>query len=178
MMKKSSLIHFTLSLLMLAMLPLMTQSQDGYKLKSKEGNFTIEFPAKPAYSVEDVKTEIGKLKMHTYLYDGSSEVAYMVAYIDYPADMVNESDNDVLLEAALNGALESWGINVKKIKKETTWRDGHKGFYAKESNDNTYTAYEVILVGNRLYQIAMLQYGKPISKKAIDTFYNSFELTD
>ena len=33
-----------------------------------------------------------------------------------------------------------------------------------------------LLVGNRLYQIAILQYGKAIGKKELKAFYDSFEL--
>ncbi len=173
---KTSLLRLTIALLVLAMLPVMSQAQKGHKLSSKEGRFYIMFPGEPEYSAEDVETAVGKLKMHTYLYEESSDAAYMVAYIDYPDDLVDESDNDVLLDAALEGALGSWGIDVNKVSKETTWHSGYKGIYCRESNGDTYTAYEVMLVENRLYQIAILQYGKSISKKVLSSFFDSFEL--
>lgn len=173
---KTSILRICIALLILAMLPVMAEAQKGHKLSSIKGKFFIIFPGEPEYSVEEVQTAVGKLKMYTYLYEESTDAAFMVAYIDYPEDMVEESDNDVLLNAALDGALGSWGIDVEKAKKETTWHDGYKGIYCKESNDDTYTAYEVILVGNRLYQIAILQYGKSISKKTLSEFYDSFEL--
>ena len=174
----TTILRLSMALLMLAMIPVLAQSQDGHKLSSKEGHFFIYFPGEPTYSVEDVETAVGKLKMHTYLFEESSEAAYMVAYIDYPEDMVEDSDNDMLLNAALEGALGSWGIDLEQVRKETTWHSGNKGMFCKENNDDTYTAYEVLLAGNRLYQIAILQYGKPISKKAISSFYDSFELKE
>lgn len=175
---KISTTFFRLGMIMLALalLPVLSQAQEGYKKTSLFGRFTVVFPGEPDYSVEDVETAVGTLKMHTYLYEQSENAAYMVAYIDYPEDMVEESDNDVLLDAALEGALGSWGINAEKAKKETTWHSGYKGVFTKESSGDTYTAYEVLLVDNRLYQIAILQYGKPISKKALSSFYDSFEL--
>lgn len=173
---KTTILSIGITLLMIALLPVMTNAQKGYKLSSEEGKFFIIFPAEPSYSVEDVKTAVGKLKMHTYLYEESSDAAYMVAYIDYPADLVEESDNDVLLDAALEGALSSWGIDVEKADKETTWHEGYKGIYCNEKNGDTYAAYEVILVENRLYQIAILQYGKSIPKKTLSAFYDSFDL--
>jgi len=171
-----SILRFSIILLALAMLPMMAQAQSGYKLSSKPGKFFIKFPGEPTYSAEDVETAVGKLKMYTYLYEESDNAAYMVAYIDYPDDMVEESDNDVLLDAALEGALSSWGIDLDKVNKEITWHSGYKGIYTKESSGDTYSAYEVILVDSRLYQLAILQYGKSIPKKTISTFFDSFEL--
>jgi len=173
---KTTILRIGLALLMLAMLPVMAQAQDGHKLTSIKGKFYILFPGEPEYTVEDVETAVGMLKMYTYLYEESENAAYMVAYIDYPEDMVEESDNDVLLNAALDGALGSWGIDVNKVKKETSWHDGYKGIFCRDSNGDTHAAYEVILAENRLYQIAILQYGKPIPKKVLSSFYDSFEL--
>jgi len=175
---KTTILRLSLLILVLAMLPVMAQAQSGYKLTSIKGKFFIMFPGEPDYSVEDVETAVGQLKMYTYLYEESDDAAYMVAYIDYPEDMVEESDNDVLLNAALDGALGSWGIDVEKAKKETTWHEGYKGIYTRESNDDTHTVYEVILAENRLYQIAILQYGKSISKKSISSFYDSFVIKE
>ena len=172
----TSLYRLGMTMLVLLMLPVLAHSQDGYKKTSLFGKFSIVFPGEPDYSVEDVETAVGMLKMHTYLYEQSTNAAYMVAYIDYPEDMVEESDNDVLLDAALEGALGSWGIDLEKVNKEVTWHNGHKGIFTKESSGDTHTAYEVILVGNRLYQIAILQYDKPIGKKELKAFYDSFEL--
>ena len=169
-------LRLSLILLAFAMIPAMANAQEGHELSSVEGNFFIIFPGEPSYSAEDVETAVGTLKMHTYLYEQSDDAAFMVAYIDYPDDMVDESDNDDLLNAALEGALGSWGIDISEINKETTWHSGYKGTFCKESSGDTHTAYEVILVGSRLYQIAILQYGKAISKKTINSFYDSFEL--
>ena len=163
-----------LMITILALLPVMAGAQKAYKLSSDEGKFFILLPGEPDYSVEDVETAVGSLKMHTWLYEESDDAAYMMAYIDYPADMVDEADNDDLLDAALEGALGSWGVNLKKVKKETRWHGGYKGIFTNESNGDTHTAYEVILAENRLYQIAILQYGKPISKKTISSIYDSF----
>lgn len=173
---RTTILSIGIIFLMIAMLPIMANAQKGHKISSEEGRFFIIFPGEPSYTVEDVKTAVGKLKMYTYLYEESSEVAYMVAYIDYPADMVEESDNDVLLEAALEGALSSWGIDINEAEKETTWHSGFKGIFCNEKNGDTYAAYEVILAENRLYQIAILQYGKSISKKSLSAFYDSFEI--
>ena len=172
----TSIYKLCMIMVALLMLPALAQSQDGYTKTSLSGKFSIVFPGEPDYSVEDVETAVGTLEMHTYLYEQSGNAAYMVAYIDYPEDMVEESDNDVLLDAALEGALSSWGIDLEKVNKEVTWHSGHKGIFTKESSGDTYTAYEVILVGNRLYQIAILQYDKAIGKKELKTFYDSFEL--
>lgn len=173
-----NLFRLLIPVLLLAMLPVVLQAQTEHKLNSKKGQFLITFPGEPEYSSDDVETAVGVLKMNTYLFESSSDAAYMVAYIDYPSEMVEESDVDVLLNAALEGALESWGMDVGNAKKETTWHGGHKGIFVRENNDDTYTAYEVILRENRLYQIAILQYGKPIAKKTISSFYDSFKLLD
>ncbi|MEE4255506.1 MAG: hypothetical protein V2I47_00565 [Bacteroidales bacterium] len=173
---KNAFLSIGITLLVIAMLPLISIAQKDYELTSEQGNFYIIFPGEPTYSVEDVETAVGKLKMHSYLFEESNEAAYMVAYIDYPDDLVEESDNDVLLEAALEGALSSWGIDIEEVKKETRWHSGYKGIFCNEKNGDTHAAYEVILAENRLYQLAILQYDKPIPRKSLDTFYDSFEL--
>lgn len=174
----TNLLRLVLPVLLLAILPVLLQAQSGHELISKKGLFSITFPGEPEYSAENVETAVGDLIMHTYLHEASTDAAYMVAYIDYPADMVEESDNDVLLYAALEGALNSWGIELDDDKMETTWRDNYKGYFYKASNNDTHAAYEVILRNNRLYQIAILQYGKSISKKTISSFFDSFKLLD
>jgi hypothetical protein len=158
MKKNLKVISAALAVLVMALFPLLAVAQNGYEISSFEGRFTITFPDKPAYSVEDVETDVGMLKMHTYIFEGSNDVAYLLAYIDYPQDLVEESDADDLLEAAMEGAVGSWGFDVNSMKKETRWHTGYKGLYCNGSVDDTHTAYEVILAGNRLFQLAILQY--------------------
>ena len=107
MKKNLKVISSALAVLVMALFPLLAGAQNGYEISSFEGRFSITFPDKPGYSVEDVETDVGMLKMHTYIYEGSDDVAFLLAYIDYPQDLVDESDADDLLEAAMEGAVGS-----------------------------------------------------------------------
>jgi hypothetical protein len=178
MKKNVKVISSALAILAMALFPLLAGAQNGYEISSFEGRFSITFPDKPDYSVEDIETDVGMLKMHTYIYEGSDDVAFLLAYIDYPQDLVEESDADDLLEAAMEGAVGSWGFDMNSLKKETRWHNGNKGLYAKGSTDDTHTAYEVILAGNRLYQLAILQYNSPIDENELNTFFTSFKISD
>ncbi len=166
---------FALVAILYTSMPVLLNAQE-YELTSKIGNFSITFPGEPTLTSDVVESAVGDLDLHSYIYDGKEESAYLVAYIDYPADMVEESDDDVLLESALEGAIESWGFDVDEVEKQTKWHSGYKSIYIIESKDNTYAVYEVMLVGNRLYQLAILQYNEKIKKKEISAFFESFTL--
>ena len=146
---------------------------------SEDGHFTIDFlGGNPSDQASTIPTDVGDVEMHMYMYERSVTEAFMVAYSDYPSDMVNESDGaDVLLQGAKNGAFTNLGI-IASDEEKTIEINGHPGLFFTGNNGQYYVSYEVYLVENRLYQVAILRDGSYASNKDVEDFTGSFKLTN
>lgn len=172
--QKSTVVFRLSMLLVMLSFAASAMAQKDY-FESKEGNFKVIFPGAPQVSTDDVPTDIGTIKMKSFMYEKSALEAYMVAYSDYPAEMVEVSNADDLLQGGKNGALSSFGIE-KAEEEEDIKINGHPGKYFKANNNQYYVVYKMYMVGNRLYQIAILRDGAYPDKKEAKSFLNSFKL--
>ncbi len=144
---------------------------------SEDGNFSINFFGNtPTETSNTVPTELGNLEMVMFMYEKSATEAYMVAYSDYPSEFVNEkSDAYELLEEAKNGALGNIGITATD-KEEKIKINGHPGLRFSGNNGQYYVMFDIYLVNNRLYQVAIIRDGSYPKSEVIDTFMKSFKL--
>ena len=144
---------------------------------SEEGKFSVDFlGATPGFSSTNVDTDVGSIVLNMYMYEKGEDQAFMVAYCDYPPEMVDESDGAIgLLEGAKNGALGNLNIESPETENDIEL-DGHQGMSFSANNGEFFVTYEIYLVGNRLYQIAILRLGEYASKKDKKTFMKSFQL--
>jgi hypothetical protein len=137
----------------------------------KEDLFSITFPYEPSKEVKDIETEnAGTVQLTTYMYEDST-TAWMIAYSEYPADYMQQEG---LLDNAENGFISS--LEMEVTDEWAITRDQYNGicFYAEGSS--TYCIVKDYIVGNRLYQIAILQSDFYPSQVDIDQFVNSFNL--
>lgn len=148
----------------------------GDNFTSGDGNFTIIFPGEPTASSQAVPTDVGDIQMSSYMYEKSSKEVYMVAYSDYPKKYVDGSNPEELLEGGKSGAMESLGILSTEIEEKIAI-DGNPGLFFQANNGSYYVAYEMYLVDNRLYQIAILREGSYPPQSDIDLFTKTFALT-
>jgi hypothetical protein len=155
--------------------PATEVSGDGFT--SKDGHFTINFPGEPTHSEQSVATEVGDILMETYMYQKSETEIFMVAYSDYPSIYVSESNAEELLAGGKTGAMESLGI-VATETDEDVELNGHPGNYFTANNGQYYVCYEMYLVNNRLYQIAILRDGSSPTQEDVDGFTKTFNLTE
>lgn len=162
------------TIIIILALGLVAQAQD-YVYIDPDKTFSIRFPAEPETGKEVVPTELGDLDMFTIMYEASYDKVYMLAYTDYPADLVNASDAAVLLNGAKEGSLGSFGISTPSYEKSITF-EGHPGTYFEANGNDMYVAYKLILVENRLYQIVILQMSNPISDSEVEGFIDTFKL--
>ena len=162
------------TILIILAFSLAAQAQD-YVYVNSDKNFSIRFPAEPETGKEVVSTELGDLDMYTIMYEASDVKVYMLAYTDYPADLVSTSDADVLLDGAKEGSLGSFGISTPSYEKSINF-DGYPGKYFEAEGNDMHVAYKLILVENRLYQIVILQLSNPISDSDIEGFIETFKL--
>ena len=156
----------------------MSNAVDDSLFVSEEGEFTIDFfGITPTFSSTKVETDIGPVVLNMYMYEKGEDQAFMVAYCDYPPEMIDESQGaEELLIGAKNGALGNLNIEGAETEKEIEI-NGHMGLSFSANNGEFFVTYEIYMVGNRLYQIAILRLGEYASKKDKKTFIKSFRLT-
>lgn len=137
----------------------------------KEDLFSIVFPYEPVRQVQDIETDgLGIVQMISYIYEDAS-TAWMIAYTEYPAEHMQQSG---LLESAKNGFITSLELVVA-----TEWaisKDIYEGIYFQAGNEQTFCVLKDFIVGNRLYQIGILQSDEYPSEEVVDRFINSFNL--
>ena len=143
---------------------------------STDGKFTIKFKESPQESEKDVPTEIGDLKMHMFMYEESNTKAYMVAYSDYPAALIEKSDAKTLLQGSKEGVTGQFQASITDEKSSKF--QGSECIDFAASGPQYHTAYKLVLAGNRLYQVGILQTGGPVDADDIDKFIGSFKITE
>jgi hypothetical protein len=144
---------------------------------SEDGKFKINFTGTPTESSDIVPTDVGDIEMTSFMYEKSLTEAYMVAYNDYPSEMVKMSSVDDLLDGAKNGSSSSLGINEFEIDKNMEI-EGNPGRHFKGTNGTYYAEYKLFLKGSRLYQIALIRDGSYATQERSEEFFSSFELIE
>ena len=146
------------------------------KFHSADGKFKVNFSGTPDVSNESIPTEVGNIDMYMFMYEKSVTEAEMIAYSDYPSEMVAMSNTDDMLQGAKEGAVSNLGAIITE-EKEIMYNK-HKGLEFKANSTQFYVNYKIFLVNNRLYQIAIMRDGSYASKANVDKFFNSFELIE
>lgn len=142
---------------------------------SKEGRFSVKFEGKPKVSNETVDTELGPIGMGIFMYEKSPSEVYMVTYSDYPPDQIEGATAELLLSGAKEGAIESLGINGVRTE-EWSELSGNTSLDFTADNGTYFVRYKLVLVKNRLYQIAILAEGDYSDAKLSKKFFKSFKL--
>ncbi|MEA2042234.1 MAG: PsbP-related protein [Bacteroidota bacterium] len=147
---------------------------------SKEFGFSVEFPENPVPGSQDVPTEIGNLKLNTFMHDAGSQV-YFVAISNMPKLMTGLSDKGDMLDGGVSGMLEQFS-KVEILKKEEIKIDGHPGRLVEAtgitSGIEVYNRANIYLVGNKFYQVYVLAEKAKADKEAIEAFISSFTLIE
>ncbi len=146
------------------------------KFHSVDGKFKVKFSGTPDVSNENIETEVGNIAMYMFMYEKSVTEAEMIAYSDYPSEMVALSNTDDMLQGAKEGAVSNLQATVTE-EKEIMYNK-HKGLEFKANSTQFYVNYKIFLVNNRLYQIAIMRDGSYASQANVDKFFNSFELIE
>jgi hypothetical protein len=153
---------------------------DWVDFKPKGGNLTIKMPGKPeSQKPQDIAYPGGKSKLYMYILqvDGGKG-AYMVAYNDFPADLIN----DEVAEAALDGAQKGAVTNVKGkligTPKKITLQKKYPGRdFTFEVAGIGQARARVYLVEGRLYQTAVFGPEELVKSADTKTFLDSFKVT-
>ncbi len=145
------------------------------KFTSEDGKFKINFPGTPKDTLQYIPTEVGNIEMKSFTYEKSATEMFMLAYCDYPSELVKQSDSETLLQGAKEGALNKDGAATVDLDEKITV-DGNPGHFFKAYKGSFYMVFKIFLKENRLYQILMIRDGSYPSQDAIDSYIGSFEL--
>ncbi len=142
---------------------------------SKEGRFSVSMPGKPNLQTEKIPTDVGSISMHMFMVE-KSNIAYMVAYSDYPSEMIQQSNPDDVLDGAKKGAMQ----NIDgKISKEELIAFGEAPaielYFSAKGGKGKGQAI-IVLSGNRLYQVLAVGSNLLYPDKTVEKFIDSFAI--
>lgn len=143
---------------------------------SKEGKFKIEFPAQPTESKQNVPSPIGQLTANLFTAEiPQSMSVYVVAYTDYPANLVKKSD-DAVLDGARDGCVKNVQGKLLSEKKLTLDKYPGREIAVELPGQARYRA-RIYIVNLRLYQVITVGSEAFVKSKDADKFLDSFQLT-
>ena len=136
--------------LMAFVVPLATLAQNWIQYSAAGGGYRVEMPDTPTISTEDVKISGGRTITQIRAILDRRRTAYVMAYVDYPDDIIQEASPDALLQRLRNGMTQD-----RRVRRDVVLAiSGMPGREFVAIDKNGY----VIIVraafsGNRLYQI-------------------------
>lgn len=153
-------------------------------VESKAGAFKIMFPRQPTLGDQDIETEIGAIKMYTFMYEvdkfKDENAMYGVIYADYPDTMVHSDFKDEILDVFFDGAVKGSMKNVhgEMLQEKVVKYKDYPGRKVKiaflEGKGIMYMQF--YLVKNRMYIMQVACETAKDNNPAIDKFFNSFAL--
>ncbi len=143
----------------------------------ENGDFSVEFPSDPEKKIQQIPSQYGILDMNMLTYtDGNSN--FTASYTDYPLSSIVSVNIDSFLNGARDGALKN--TNGKLISEKVIQYKNHPGREIKFSllDGKAMIRAKYYLVRNRLYQILVVAPPADLYNKNLQTFYDSFKLTE
>jgi TonB family protein len=158
------------------------QSANWKRFVSVDGRFSILFPGEPIVSEQTVDHPLWKFVLHKHQLRTFAE--YGVMYANYPKSVTESTSADVLLDEGAKGAVAEVNSQLLSISRISV--GGYPGRFLKERMpDGTIMQAKMVLVGQRMYQIAITTPREDEADPETVGFYNSiaqkfvdsFELT-
>jgi hypothetical protein len=147
---------------------------------SDPGGFAISTPVTLEASQQSVNTEAGSIEIQTYVAE-DREAVYVVAYSDYPPDLVAQNDPATLLDGSRDGAVSNVGGTL--ISEDTIDLKGNPGRSLiidtqTETREEATVYARLYLVENRLYQVVVVVPQTATEQVEASTFLDSFTLIE
>lgn len=144
---------------------------------SEEGKFSVWMPGEPKKSSQTVDTSGMKIDVTFYTLEVGTG-AYLMSINDYPANLVQTANPQLILDGARDGGLQN--VNATLVNETKIEKDGFPGrdVTAKANvQGKDYTLrIRIYLVSNRLYQLMVLTEPGKIPDGDIAKFMDSFKL--
>lgn len=145
---------------------------------SEVGQFTISTPAPFEETHQSVETPVGPVDIYTFTAE-TEESAYVVAFSDYPAQIVEQSEPNQLLDSSRDGAVTNLGGTlVSESEIEIGGNPGRSLVITTDTgtNEPAMINSRIYLVNNRLYQILVVSPQNQDLNATSEAFLKSFSL--
>lgn len=145
---------------------------------SDAGAFSVMTPATLEEQTQSVPTAAGDIETHMFTGEVGG-TAYMVAYSDYPEQVLAQVDAQTLLEGARDGAIQNSSANL--VSEEAITLGEYPGIEvvadvkSDKGEEGTLKSH-IYLVGNRLYQVMVMGSKGSLDMTKVDAFLDSFKL--
>lgn len=169
-----------------AILPLMVLflsafDQVGWKeFVSTEGGFATMMPSAPNLDSVVISTTSGPLNYHRFSAQGDS-IGYILTYTDLSDDALKATSPTALMDDTRQGVITS--SKGRLVSEKEIALDGHSGRDARieipksdELPEGGSIRFQIFLVGNRLYQLAIFAKNDDAFSDSVATFFTSFRL--
>lgn len=149
------------------------------KFTSQEGNFSVWMPGTPKLTTEAIDTAAGKLNLYSHEVSAGN-MFYIVAYIDYPEELIKQRNPYKMLEDGRDGAINN--VQGKLLNEADVPYLGHPGKEITAEATREKVPYilkmKFFLIKNRLYQLGVVMYKdkETATQSDVKKFYNSFSL--
>ncbi len=153
-------------------------------VQNKEGRYKAAFPGVVAEKTRIINSPAGEIKMYVNLLDigavDNENRIYMVAYADYPDNIINSGMRagkvDTFLRNAILGSIESIKGKITKEEKIAFKKYPGKHTIVSFQGGKGIMDMKVFLVKNRIY-IAEVGYETNYGNKtSLAKFFNAFEI--
>jgi hypothetical protein len=155
-----------------ALLAAGVEAQDAKTFESKEGKYTVNFPGKPTTNT----SKAGGIDLNITIVEKGGG-GYAVIHSDLPAEGVKAAKAKDLLDGGEKGLVTNFKAKVTSSK---DFEFGKQKLPARElvaEKDPLNLRIQIILSGNRLYQVFVVGSKDMVASKETDAFFKSFEIT-
>ncbi|MEB3268221.1 MAG: hypothetical protein VKJ09_06760 [Leptolyngbya sp.] len=147
---------------------------------SDNGGFVVSTPIVLEEATQSVDTAVGPIDIYTYTAEDRN-AAYVVAYSDYPAEIVAQNDPATMLNGSRDGAVGNvGGTLISEDEIELGGNPGRSLVIDAQTEDGQAATVNarIYLVDNRLYQVLVVVPKGEEDKVDIQGFLDSFTLTE
>jgi len=173
--RKSLLIPIFLVGIILSGSGLVRGEQNWKEVTSKADQFSVLMPGEPKFTSESVKTALGPIEAHQWMWEPSEKTAFLVMVNQYPQAHVDKVGTTALFDGAQKGGL---GPSGKLRSRKDVKVEGFPGRDVVIERDGHTNFVRFFLVKNRFYQLIVTT--RPSEEAAlakdIERFDNSFKL--
>jgi hypothetical protein len=161
-----------------SLLPARDESE-WVEFKPKDGNLSVRMPGKPkAQNPQDITYPGGTSKLYMFILEADGgKAAYMVAYNDFPAELIDDDVAQMALDGARDGAVRNVKGKLLSTKKITLLKKHPGRDFTFEVAKIGQARARVYLADGRLYQTAVFGTEEFIKSDDTRTFLDSFKIT-
>ncbi len=157
------------AVLVLAVATTAAWSQKGWlTFTSPEKDFSVRMPFAPKSQSQDISTPLGIIKARMFLCEASP--AYVVCCSDYPAEKMQATDPQQVLDGAARG------VKGKLLARKAIQLGSHPGRDLEFAAGDLRIRNRLYLVGNRLYQVQVVYPAVGNYRADVERFVTSFRL--